>query len=381
MIVVWVFGRLALKYINKYVEGIAPYKLASQEVWAIAERKDVLKLDWNEATISPSPKVKISLQQHIETLPYNYYPNVRNVEFLTLLSDYTGLEREYLEYFSSSDGAHEYIARASLTEGDNVVILGPTYDHFRLTCQSMGANIHFHHLNDLRYFDESSFVSVVDQLKPKLVYICNPNNPTGTLIEPEVIGQLCKRFDEVLFVIDEAYYEFSERTCSKYIKLCQNLIITRTFSKAFMLANFRVGYVLASKALIETLNKIRNPKSVSSFAQAAAIAALSDLPYMRAYVSEVNDVKLRFLSALVSMSVNWFEVLSGEGNFVLLSFFCTKSKEEFIDWLKSDHIYVRDLSHVGGMENSIRITVGMGPQMARVVGQLKKLYERKNSHI
>ena len=108
----------------------------------------------------------------------------------------------------------------------------------------------------------------------------NPNNPTGKIIEIENIERIVKTFPDVLFIVDEAYYEFAKKSCCHLVFSNKNLIVTRTFSKAFGLASVRLGYVIAHPDLLNNLNKVRNGKSVNSLAQLCGIAALNDLDYL-----------------------------------------------------------------------------------------------------
>ncbi len=125
-------------------------------------------------------------------------------------------------------------------------------------------------------------------------YICNPNNPTGTLHDILKLESLITKYGDMLFVIDEAYYAFCGKSVAYLLPNIQNLIITRTFSKAFGLASFRIGYCLSSAQNIAALNLFRNAKNITHLSQVAAIAALKDKEYMESYVKEI----VLFLNAL-----------------------------------------------------------------------------------
>ena len=138
-----------------------------------------------------------------------------------------------------------------------------------------------------------------------MVYICNPNNPTGNVHSKEYIEYLLEEYPDTLFLVDEAYYEFSGITVKDLVLRYDNLLISRTMSKAFALANFRLGYLIASKDNIQFINKIRNPKNLSTLAQEAACAALSDVDYMWRYVEEVKRGKAFSLDAsTASLSIS-----------------------------------------------------------------------------
>ena len=269
-----------MSYINKYLRNFKPYKLASHKVWTVDpnEREKILKLDWNEATIPPSPIVAMRLKKLVlQSNFYNLYPSTYNEELLLLLSNYTGISKDNIQYFASSDSLHEYIAKLYITVGDPVLLLGPTYDNFRLTAEVCGANIYFHMLEAPDFlFDEEKFKDDIRRIEPSLVYVCNPNNPTGTQYRANYIKGLLDEFPETLFLIDEAYAEFANVSAKKLALEYENILITRTMSKAFALANFRFGYLIASKRNIDYISSIRNPKNITTFAQEAVIGALSD---------------------------------------------------------------------------------------------------------
>ncbi len=358
-----------MSYINKYLRNFKPYKLASHKVWTVspAKRSEILKLDWNEATIPPSPMVAERLKKLIlGDNFYNLYPSTYNEELLKLLSEYIGLPKENIQYFASSDSLHEYIAKLYITVGDPVLLLGPTYDNFRLTAEVCGAGIYYHTLNDTFEFDDCAFRDDIRRIEPSLVYICNPNNPTGTQHSVEFIHELLDEFPEVLFLIDEAYAEFSEISAKKLVRQYENILISRTMSKAFALANFRFGYLIASESNINYISSIRNPKNITTFAQEAAIGALGDVGYMEQYVAEVHEAQEQFIRDMYKLS-DYLRCIHGAGNFVLLALNSPRDKQTLIQDLADKNIYVRDVSQTKYLaEHCVRITVGTRKQMKRV---------------
>ncbi len=367
-----------MKYINKYLRNFIPYKLASHRIWMAdaEERARILKLDWNEATIPPSPKVGERLKKLIDDGSfYNLYPSTYNEELLELLSEYVGLQKENIQYFASSDSLHEYIAKLYITVGDPVLLLGPTYDNFRLTAEVCGAEIYFFNIDETFEFNGEEFISRIEDVEPSLVYICNPNNPTGTLHSIEFIEVLLNRFPQVLFLIDEAYAEFSGISAKELVLRYENLLISRTMSKAFALANFRFGYLIASKDNIEYISNIRNPKNITTFAQEAAAGVLSDIPYMRAYVGEVCLAAKQFAEEMSELS-DYLRCISGVGNFALLCLNDMQDKPQLIEHLLARDIYVRDLSQTEYFRsNCFRVTIGTREQMERVTCAIKSYFK------
>lgn len=369
-----------MKFPNKYLRNLKPYKLASHKIWSVSpeDRKDVLKLDWNEASIPPSPKVRERILKIMqEPCFFNLYPTTYNDELMTLLSEYVGLPKENLQYFGSSDALHEYICKVFISVGDPVMILGPSYDNFRLTCQANGAEVFFSYYNDDFSFSPEDFEADINRVEPAVVYICNPNNPTGNVHQQLYIEHLLNEFPDTLFLLDEAYYEFSGITCKDLVLKYDNILISRTMSKAFALANFRVGYLIGSKDNVQFVNRIRNPKNLSTFAQEAACGALSDTQYMRDYVAEVHQAKQQFVDEIATIAPE-LELFSGYGNFCVIRFPSVEDKKKMISWLADHNVFVRELMQDPMVQRCFRVTIGTREQMKSVADTIGKYYTCDN---
>lgn len=359
-----------MSYINKYLRNFKPYNVASHKVWTVdpSERTSILKLDWNEATHEPSPVVKERLRNLLDTDFLNLYPATYNAELYERLAEYVGLPKENIQYFASSDSLHEYISKLYITVGDPALILWPSYDNFRLTAQVAGAHVMFFELNNEFIFDAKAFETKIERKQPSLVYICNPNNPTGFSLEIDYIEHLLKTFDTTMFLIDEAYIEFDkDKSCKDLVLSYENILISRTMSKAFGLANIRFGYLIASVDNIEFISSIRNPKNITTFAQEAVIGALSDVNYMWDYVKDVNNAKKYFIEAINTTCKNRFKAYDSHGNFVMIKCCDKQTKSEILNYLERNNVFVRNISQSESVQDCIRITIGTEDQMEYVV--------------
>jgi histidinol-phosphate aminotransferase len=358
-----------MKFINKYLRNLSPYKVASHKVWEVsqAERKKILKLDWNEASVPPSPKVKQALIELVnEEDTYYLYPSTYNLEIMNLLSEYCQLPKDNIQYFASSDALHEYLIRTYVSPGDPILILGPTYDNFRLTCESQGGMVYFYEYNEDFTLNEEGLIQTIDAISPSMIYLCNPNNPSGNLLSVSFIKQILDKYKDTVILVDEAYYEFSKITMAHYVLNYDNLFVSRTFSKAFALANFRAGYLLSDENNIQQVSKLRNAKNFTSFAQVAVLAALSDVQYMKNYVEEVILAREYFKNEL--RQIPFIKtVFESHGNFLLIEFSSFEVKMKVFNQLSSSNIFVRNLTHSKHLLNCLRITVGTREQMALVV--------------
>jgi histidinol-phosphate aminotransferase len=358
---------------NKDLLALMPYKLSSHKVWEI-KSNNILKLDWNESTVQPSQLVYERIFEFLDNGNLNWYPNTQNSQLLDILATYTGLESSYIQYFSSSDSIHEYISRAFIDSGDNVLIVSPTYDNFRVVVESAAGKINLFNLDENFNLDFEILQYELNQKKYKLCYICNPNNPTGSSFDLESVKNLILLNPNILFLIDEAYFEFSNITIAPLILKTNNLIVTRTFSKAFGLASFRIGYMLSCSELILSMNKIRNAKNIPMISQIAACAAIENKEYMNRYVAEVISARKVFESELSNVIFNKFlKIFPSTANFILIRIFENK-KGELISFLESRNIFVRDVSLKTLTNDYIRITIGTRKQMLVVIENIKEFY-------
>ena len=362
-----------MSFINKYLRNFKPYKVASHKIWNVSpeERKEILKLDWNESTIPPTDLVKKNLSELTQDGSfYQLYPSTYNESILKLLASYTNIPKKNIQYFGSSDSLHEYIAKMYIDVGDPIVIVWPSYDNFRLTAEINGADIQFFRMTDQFEFDETAFINFIEKIEPSLVYICNPNNPTGISLSTKYIELLLNKFNQTMFLIDEAYSEFAGISAKKLVLDYENIIISRTMSKAFGIANFRFGYMIASEDNIKHISTIRNPKNITTFSQVASMSVLQDIPYMLRYVREVRDTRDWFAGEVGKHES--LDVFSGAGNFVMVRFQSIEQKIDFIKYLESKDIFIRDLRQ--DVVTCVRITVGTRGQMEKVLNEIESWF-------
>lgn len=364
-----------MSFINKYLRNFKPYKVASHKIWNVLPdaRKEILKLDWNEATVPPTELVKKNLAKLTKDGSfYQLYPSTYNERLLELLESYTNIPKDNLQYFGSSDSLHEYIAKMYIDVGDPIVIMWPSYDNFRLTAEINGADIKFFRMTDEFEFDQVAFMEFIENIEPSLVYICNPNNPTGSLLSTKYIELLLNKFNQTMFLIDEAYSEFSGVSAKELVLDYENIIISRTMSKAFAIANFRFGYMIGSEDNIKYISTIRNPKNITTFSQVAAMSVLEDIPYMMQYVKNIRETRDWFAQELSSYEL--LDVFSGEGNFVMIRFPSIDQKMDFIAYLESKDIFVRDLRQDDLVASCVRITIGTREQMEKVLNEIESWF-------
>lgn len=364
-------------FMNDYLTNLRPYKSVSQEIWSMdSEDWDkTLKLDWNEATIEPAPQVKKAVLDFAASKQFfHLYPSIYNKELMELLAQYANVPEMNVQYFASSDSLHEYIAKMYIAPGDKVLVLWPSYDNFRSTAESNGAKIVYSDMGRDFKLDCYKLKEHIETEKPKLAYICNPNNPTGHLIKKRQIKELVDSCPDTMFLIDEAYAEFAHQSVNDLALSYENLLITHTMSKAFGLANVRFGYLVSSVDNIDAISRVRNPKNISTLTQVAVTAALTNTGYMWRYVEEVNLAREQFVKKLQGAEWDrWIKVYPSEANFVLIKCRDINTKSNIYYSLRKRGIYVRQLSQSSNVLDCIRITIGTRAQMERVYQALRNV--------
>ena len=331
-----------------------------------SQNDETVKLDWNECNIPFNEDYLNRLRRSIFTVNLSEYPNINNKNLINELSYYCGIDGENIQIFNGSDSALHYIFATFLNPETKVLIYYPTYTQVESYIQLYSNNLNYSYITDLFGNHEYDFNDIENN---DLIYITNPNNPTGKIIEPSEIEKLLIKYPNKLFIIDEAYFEFSNKTCVNMVKNYNNLFVTRTFSKAFSLASIRLGYICTNIKNINEINKIRNTKEVNSFAQSLGLTALKNINYVKDRISIINNNKEFFINELKKLNIEFIDSMS---NFVLIKVI---NSSDLINKHTNQNILIRDRSSFKGLENCVRITIGEYEDMETIIKTIKSLYE------
>jgi len=330
---------------------------------AIDAQREILKLDANETTIPPSPLVAARLQAAIQDGSVALYPDPDAIAVRRRLAEYASRPVSQVLAFNGSDATLDCAVRALTVPGDRVCICSPCYDRFRVFAATYGAAIDSIYSADPFAPDVDRLLDGVDD-RTRLVYVSNPNNPTGRLYTTEDLERLLRRLSDGVLLVDEAYYEFSGRTVAALLDRYDNLLITRSMSKAFGLAGLRAGYTLSSEAIAERLRRIWNGREMNVMAQLAAIAALDDFEYAARYVTAVLDAR-EWLTC--ELRTRGFDAMSTPGNFILLR---VADPPGLLAQLRRAGIFIRNRSDLPQLAGIVRVTVGTRPQCERFLEAL-----------
>jgi histidinol-phosphate aminotransferase len=342
---------------SKTLNNLEIYKNAKQAIWESSE-KQIFKLDWNEEKLHNS-KVYEKILEFITTGNYSYYPDTTTKLLSKKISEVYNLEYSDILVYNGSDTALDDICKSFLDNGDIVSYIHPEYSNFDVFVSSAGGIIERYLPQNPFEYNLNGFYNFIKTISPKMIYISNPNNPTGSYYSFYELSNLVRDNKDVLFIIDEAYINFicnpnEEKLWLENYVSFDNVLIVRTFSKLFSLAGLRVGYVIGNKNLLAILNKIRKAKNITMLGQIAATEALNQISF---YIEKALEIKKQKEIFILSMKKLSFidNVYSSEGNFVCIKI--NKSRELFLNYLEKNSIFVRDRSGIIGLDNIIRVTI------------------------
>lgn len=311
-------------------------------------------MEFNEVPLVPPESVAERLIAFVRSGQLNLYPQYGPL--YDKLADYVGTARSNLLLTNGSDQGIELILRAFLEPGDHCVLAKPGFAMFEQVATAIGAEVRGPSFppEDFRFpFDE--FVASV-RPDTKLIIIINPNNPTGSAVTQEQIQEILRRFPDHPVLVDEAYYEFTGETCAGLLSEHPNLIVMRTFSKAFALTSLRIGYIAADPGFILELRKIQGPFDVNMLAVVAAEAVLDEQEEMQRRVRHLMDESKPALEAYFQKrGVTYFP---SKAHFMLVA---SDRKAELVDHLHRHHLMVRPQGPP--LENTFRMSVRTLPEM------------------
>jgi histidinol-phosphate aminotransferase len=330
------------KYFRPEIVAMAPYKPGEQP-----GATKVIKLNTNESPYPPNPRVRDAILAASERL--ERYPDPLGTSFRNAAANVLGVSPDQILCGNGSDDILTVLTRAFVGKGDRIRFPFPSYILYRVLAALQGA------VSEEIPFD--SQFQVTDRFfQPdpslKLVYIPNPNSPSGTLIDPDTILRLARQLDCPV-VVDEAYVDFAPRSCVDLIAQDSRILVTRTLSKSYALAGLRFGYLIAHPSIIEILRKVKDSYNTDAISIAGATAAISDQSWLKANVARMNQTRDRMVGALSDLG---FHVTPSNANFL----WCTRTDrpvEPIYAALKSNGILVRYMNYPP-WGDGLRISVG-----------------------
>jgi len=332
-------------------------------------REGSLKLASNESPLGPSPRAVEAMQKALAGV--HRYPDGASFGLRRKLAARLGVGEEQLVFGAGADEILELLAKVLLGPGDECAFAWPSFAMYPIVVQGMGARSVRVPLDAEFTHDLDAIARAVNE-RTKLVFVCNPNNPTGTSVGREAFDRFVAGLPAgVVLAIDEAYVDFARRAdfpdALAWVARRPGTVVLRTFSKAYGLAGLRVGYGVADPELADYLQRARHPFNVSRLAEVAAEAALDDREYTER-LRRINSEGIEFLTR--ELRALGFEVWPSDANFVL-----AKPRRGGVDTFQAllrEGVIVRPLAGFG-MPEHVRITVGLPEENARLVKALQRI--------
>jgi histidinol-phosphate aminotransferase len=359
-------ARAVLKSIRPYEPG-KPIEEVQREYGLTR----VIKLASNENPLGPSPKAMESVQAVIPEL--HRYPDPSAYVLKGKIADRLGLSREWIVLGNGSTEIVEQISLAFLNPGDEAITGKEMFFKYRISVRFMSAEPVLVPLVNYKLQLDDVLKRVT--ARTKVVFIANPNNPTGTLIPRQELDDFMARIPpEVVVVLDEAYHEYlspaEDPDYLRYVREERNVIILRTFSKMYGLAGLRVGYGIAPPHMIASLNQVREVFNTNSVAQHAAAAALDDDEFVRRTLENNETGKQHVAAGLEKLGI---PPVPTHANFFLLPLPIDGRK--LFEQLLKRGIIVRPMNHYF-MSNTVRVTIGLPEENEEFLGAIGEVLGR-----
>lgn len=339
-----------------------PRVLAMPEYHPPLAGRHALRLDFNENTFAPSPRVFAKLQQ-LNAEGLTVYPEREPVE--RVVAQHLGVDSNQVILTNGVDEAIHLMACAFLDEGDEALICTPTFFMYDVSIGMMTSGLVKVQTDDSLEFPIERFLAAITP-RTKLIIIASPNNPTGATVSREHLLAIAAAAPQAVLMVDEAYFHFFGDTVLPDIASFPNLVVARTFSKAYGLASLRIGALFADPRLIGFLRKVSSPYNVNGIALTVLPEALADTEYLNWYITQVHQGRERVLAALRELSVRTWP---SAANFVLMDI--GPRHKELCARMRERGVLLRDRSADPGCDGYVRITVGVEEHVTRGIQALR----------
>ncbi len=325
--------------------------------------RDALRLDFNENTFAASPKVIERLQQ-VTAEGLTKYPEREGVE--RIAAGYFGLGAEQVLLTNGVDEAIHLVCAAFLEEDDEAIICTPTFFMYEVSAGMMTAHVKKVQTDASLEFPYERFVAAITP-RTKLIMVASPNNPTGAVVSRQHLLAICAAAPQAVVMVDEAYYHFFGESMMEDVGKVPNLMVARTFSKAYGLANLRIGMLAGSAELMKYVRKVTSPYNVNGVALDCLPAALADEAYVTWYAEQVRVGIRRMMDGLRGLGVDFFP---SHANFVLMKI--GPKHAELVKAMRGRGVLLRDRSTDPGCDGYVRITIGVAEHVTRGLEALRE---------
>ncbi|MGM0410308.1 MAG: histidinol-phosphate transaminase [Bacillota bacterium] len=331
------------------------------------------KLDANESPFSLPQKIQSKIEREIKDFEFNRYPDSNATKLKNKLANYTGISSDKLIIGNGSDELLLMIMTAFLAPNKKAVISKPTFGMYEFYADLIGNGSYNLSLKSDFSPNWQEIKKYANKSDTSLIVFCSPNNPTGKEVDEEKLEEFIKNTDKYI-LLDEAYYEFSGKTLIELVNKYENLIVTRTFSKAFAIASLRIGYLAANKKIVDKLEEVRSIYNSDRFSQKTASLILEDINLFEKQWKLIRKNRDELYKEL--KDIKGVTPYSSKANFIL---FNTELEEKSVyEKLKKKGIEIRFLENLRVLGDSLRVTVGSEDENSKFLLNLREiLYSKK----
>lgn len=329
-------------------------EVAALKAYAMADEASLIKVNQNEAPWDWPEDLKAEAARVAAAVAFNRYPPFEEKTLTEALAKRWGLPPASFLVGNGSNELLQALFLSALGPGRKVLVPSPTFSLYRQLALMAGAPVAEVPLKDSVAYKPEAWIKAVRREKPALCLLCSPNNPTGAAYPDEALGDLITEAPG-LVAVDEAYAEFASGTARAFLPKQENLIVLRTFSKAWGGAGLRLGYAMASPAVVSQVRKALLPYNVSPVTACLGVLALKNAPLFEERVRSLVVERGKLIEALGRLP--GLTVFPSQANFVLVRVAKGTAAERFLA-LKKRGVLVRDVSHLAGLERCLRLSVG-----------------------
>jgi len=330
-------------------------------------RQGKLRLDFNENTVGCSPKVIEYLKEKLTADALTVYPEY--LDAMRELAAYFAVAPGELLLSNGTDEAIQVLINTFVDDGDDVLLLKPSYAMYRFYAELAGASVReIDYAPETLAFPLDEFIAAI-RPATRAILIANPNNPTGTGINVDAIRRILDAAPDAAVLIDEAYFHFAGETVVPEWRERPNLFASRTFSKVYGMAGLRIGVLMGQVEQMKMLRRASSPYNLNSVALACLPDALADQQYVSNYVSQCLEGRRQLESELAAWNVRHWP---SRANFVLM--YLGENCKLFIQQMRDRGILVRDRSADYGCKDCVRITVGIREHNQRMLTALREVF-------
>jgi histidinol-phosphate aminotransferase len=332
---------------------------------------DIVKLNYNENLYIPREKVILLLKEVAEECDFRIYPQEEEIRLKQKISEYLKVPPVCVTLGNSSDEVMERVIRIFLERGDRAVTFTPTFTVFKYCVQYQDAEFVAVPLKNDFSIDMEGMRKAFTS-SSKLLYLCSPNNPTASQLKLEEVEALIEEFPGIVLV-DEAYAEYADYSIVSLIEKYENLIVLRTFSKAFSLAGLRLGYAVANPTLAKALNRTPAPYTVNVVSLSMGRKMLENISIMQESVKALKLERGKLISRL--NQIKGVEAFDSKANFVLFN--TAKPYKEVYESALRKGLVIKKLGKLLKYENCLRSTVGLPAMNVKLLSALRETIGEK----